>query len=232
MTLSCRMALTLAAAAMLTAPALAQPEQAFTRQADDPALEWADCPGFMPEGCGLAVLQGDPGQRNADIFFRLPGGATAIRHWHSSAERMVLVSGQMRVDGVDATLADESHQVERPARAVDRAAGAGERLVPEERAVLDRLGDADELLHDDSSGPEVEVPDLAVADLAFGQSDGESRCVEQRVRRTSHEGLPGRRRRERNRVAVPLRAVPPTIKDDKHYRTLRQIDSLWWNVRC
>ncbi|TRO92702.1 cupin domain-containing protein [Glycocaulis profundi] len=118
MTLSCRMALTFAAAAMLTAPALAQPDQAFTRQADDPALEWADCPGFMPEGCGLAVLQGDPGQRNADVFFRLPGGATAIRHWHSSAERMVLVSGQMSIDtdGQDAVTLHTGDYAYMPAR--------------------------------------------------------------------------------------------------------------------
>lgn len=53
---------------------------AFTWDADDPALEWGECPDFLPDGCGLAVLQGDPTQRNADVFFRLPGNSVAERH--------------------------------------------------------------------------------------------------------------------------------------------------------
>lgn len=65
---------------------------------DDPAIEWLPCPDFIPEGCRLAVLQGDPAQRNADIFFRLPPGTEVPRHLHTSAERMVLVSGEFHVD--------------------------------------------------------------------------------------------------------------------------------------
>jgi quercetin dioxygenase-like cupin family protein len=73
-------------------------ERAFVWRADDPKLEWGPCPDFMPEGCGLAVLQGDPAKPNADVFFRLPAGSTAPHHWHTSAERMVLVSGELHVD--------------------------------------------------------------------------------------------------------------------------------------
>jgi len=80
-----------------TAPALAG-GQAFIWNADDEGLQWGPCPDFMPEGCGLAVLQGDPADHNADVFFRLPGGTTAPHHWHTSAERMVLVSGKMEVN--------------------------------------------------------------------------------------------------------------------------------------
>lgn len=65
---------------------------------EDPALEWGPCPEFLPVGCAIAVLQGDPVQPNADIFFRVPGGASIARHWHTSAERMVLVSGELHVD--------------------------------------------------------------------------------------------------------------------------------------
>jgi mannose-6-phosphate isomerase-like protein (cupin superfamily) len=72
--------------------------KAFTRAADDPALKWAACPDFMPPGCRLAVLQGDPAKHNADVFFRLPGNTTVERHWHTSAERMVLISGELQVD--------------------------------------------------------------------------------------------------------------------------------------
>lgn len=64
---------------------------------DDPALQWGPCPEFLPEGCAIAVLHGDPAGTNADVFFKVPGGADIPAHWHTSAERMVLVSGQMTV---------------------------------------------------------------------------------------------------------------------------------------
>lgn len=73
-------------------------EQAFTRTATDADIEWGPCPEFMPEGCRLAVLQGDPAKPDADIYFKLPGNTTAPSHWHHSAERMVLISGRMQVD--------------------------------------------------------------------------------------------------------------------------------------
>jgi quercetin dioxygenase-like cupin family protein len=72
--------------------------KAFIWNAGDADLEWGPCPEFMPEGCGLAVLQGDPAQRNADVFFRLPGHSVAPHHWHTSAERMVLVAGELHVN--------------------------------------------------------------------------------------------------------------------------------------
>jgi quercetin dioxygenase-like cupin family protein len=90
-------ALLLGTAAIVSAQAPVS-QQAFTWTADDPGLEWGPCPEFMPEGCALAVLQGDPGKHNADVFFKLPGGTTAPHHWHTSAERMVLITGEMVVD--------------------------------------------------------------------------------------------------------------------------------------
>jgi hypothetical protein len=79
----------LAAAAWAFAqPAFAQPaaqEQAVTRSAIDPLLQWGPCPAFMPAGCGLAVLHGDPAKTNADVFLRIPANATIPEHWHTSA---------------------------------------------------------------------------------------------------------------------------------------------------
>lgn len=63
----------------------------------DPGLEWGPCPAFLPEGCAIAVLHGNPSRENADIFFKVPGKSTIPRHWHTSAERMVLVSGELHV---------------------------------------------------------------------------------------------------------------------------------------
>lgn len=72
-------------------------EDAIARSVDDQALQWGPCPAFMPEGCEIAVLHGDPAEANADIFYRVPGGAEIPRHWHTSPERMALVSGRLEV---------------------------------------------------------------------------------------------------------------------------------------
>ena len=82
----------------LTAPAVVPADEpAFTRAADAPELAWGPCPAFMPDGCRISVLHGDPAKPAADVFFRLPAGTKAPLHWHHSAERMVLVAGRMQV---------------------------------------------------------------------------------------------------------------------------------------
>lgn len=77
-------------------PASAQ-QSPLARTAGDPSLKWGGCPDFMPKGCEIAVLHGDPSKDNADVFFRVPANAEIPRHWHTSAERMVLVAGEMSV---------------------------------------------------------------------------------------------------------------------------------------
>ena len=73
------------------------PEQAITWTAGDPQLKWMPCPPFMPKGCALAVLHGDPAKDNVDVFFKVPAKSTIPMHWHTSAERMVLVAGKLHV---------------------------------------------------------------------------------------------------------------------------------------
>ena len=72
-------------------------EAAVTWTADDSRLQWGPCPAFLPKGCAIAVLHGDPAKANADVFFKVPANSTLPLHWHSSAERMVLVAGELRV---------------------------------------------------------------------------------------------------------------------------------------
>ncbi len=90
-----------AAALVVAAPwstLAADDGKAFTRDPGSADLEWNPCPAFMPEDWGIAVLQGDPVKPNADVLFRLRSNTTAPHHWHTSAERMVLISGKMQVD--------------------------------------------------------------------------------------------------------------------------------------
>ena len=73
----------------------ADPALAIT--ASDTKLKWGECPAFMPKGCGLAVLHGDPTKENADVFLRIPAKSTLPMHTHTSAERMILTAGELHV---------------------------------------------------------------------------------------------------------------------------------------
>lgn len=88
-----------AAPAPFTGQASAQeaPEPALAKGADDAGLQWGPCPAFLPAGCGIAVLHGDPSKPNADILFKVPGRSEIALHTHTSAERMVLVAGELLV---------------------------------------------------------------------------------------------------------------------------------------
>ena len=64
-------------------------EVALASTFKDAQLKWGPCPPFIPKGCEIAVLHGDPAKANADVFFKVPGDFTIPDHWHTSAERMV-----------------------------------------------------------------------------------------------------------------------------------------------
>ncbi len=72
-------------------------EPALANTFKDAQLKWGPCPAFIPKGCQIAVLHGDPSKDNADVFFKVPANFDIPDHWHTSAERMVLVSGKLRV---------------------------------------------------------------------------------------------------------------------------------------
>ena len=87
----------LACAILLLSSGLQAGEQARVSTFDDKDLTWGGCPAFIPEGCEIAVLHGDPAQNNVDIFFKVPEEFSIPHHYHTSPERMVLVSGKLKV---------------------------------------------------------------------------------------------------------------------------------------
>jgi quercetin dioxygenase-like cupin family protein len=93
-------------------------EPAIAWTADDARLQWGPCPAFLPEGCRIAVLHGDPGKSNADVLFKVPANSKLPLHWHSSAERMVLVAGELHVtyEGQGATILKPGSYAYGPAR--------------------------------------------------------------------------------------------------------------------
>ncbi len=106
---------TIASSARAQAPA---PEQALTTTAADAQLAWGPCPPFLPAGCGIAVLHGDPAKANLDVFLKVPARSTIPLHWHTSAERMVLVAGELQVtyDGQETTVLRPGTYAYGPAR--------------------------------------------------------------------------------------------------------------------
>ena len=66
-------------------------------RANDINLKWGSCPPIFSGDCAIAVLHGDPGRPNADVFLRIGAGTAMPTHRHTSAERMVLVRGKLRV---------------------------------------------------------------------------------------------------------------------------------------
>ena len=78
-------------------PVAPDPDRPLTYAAAATDLQWGDCPAIFPPGCKIAVLHGNPAAPGADVFLRVPAGYTIPAHSHTSAERMVLVSGQLDV---------------------------------------------------------------------------------------------------------------------------------------
>lgn len=72
-------------------------EDSVVRSFNDASIEWGGCPPFMPEGCGIAVLHGDPSKPDVDVLFKVNGKSFIPNHWHNSHERMVLLTGKMEV---------------------------------------------------------------------------------------------------------------------------------------
>lgn len=95
-----RIVMGMAIAVLLCSAGLAQTESrepAIATTFSDPNLKWGPCPGFIPKGCEIAVLHGDPSRQNADILFKVPANFNVPRHTHTSAERMILLSGVLHV---------------------------------------------------------------------------------------------------------------------------------------
>jgi len=89
------MAMFLSYSAVVAQTSVAEP--AITNTFESANLKWGPCPDFIPKGCEIAVLHGDPSKANADIFFKVPANFNIPMHSHTSAERMVLVSGSLHV---------------------------------------------------------------------------------------------------------------------------------------
>jgi quercetin dioxygenase-like cupin family protein len=91
------LALGLAVAAITATGGAASAESSLAVRVNSPDIKWGPCPPLFAKGCEIAVLHGDPAKPNADVLLRVPAGFVLPAHRHTSAERMVLATGRLRV---------------------------------------------------------------------------------------------------------------------------------------
>jgi quercetin dioxygenase-like cupin family protein len=89
--------LVLASGALLGPAPLTAQEAPISLTPDDPSLEWLPCGDFIPPECQAAILRLGPEGRDSDVLFRIPANMDLPAHWHTSAERMILISGEFRI---------------------------------------------------------------------------------------------------------------------------------------
>lgn len=80
-------------------------EMSITKTINDSDIVWNPAPEFFP-GCSFTILHGDISEPNLDLFFRIEPNTEIINHTHNSAERMVLISGELEVQ-----YEGEKHQI-------------------------------------------------------------------------------------------------------------------------
>ena len=71
-------------------------EMSISKTINDPDIIWNPAPDFFP-GCSFTILHGDISKPNLDFFFKVEPNTEIITHTHDSAERMVLISGELEV---------------------------------------------------------------------------------------------------------------------------------------
>ncbi len=138
-----------------------------------------------------------------------------------------LEQGAEMIDvGVDAAVGDEPEQVHVAVALAGATEHAEQRLVVEERAVGDGRAYAHEILEEDPSRADREVPDLGVPHLAVGQADGTAGSCELRVRVALPQRVEDGRLRQLDGVARAGRRQTPAVEDherDQRYVAARQM---------
>ena len=120
---------------------------------------------------------------------------------------------------VDTAVGDQAHQVQAPAgTGAGRLAGALQHGVLEEAAVGNRFVDPGQVLRDDRTRTEVEVPNLGVPHLAVGEADVAPAGRQRGVRVAIPQAVENQRRSLADRVARAGWREAPTIEHDQRQR--------------
>jgi|SRR5262245_7048680 len=92
--------LTVPFAALALTLAFAAPSMAQATHLEVPAdkVQWGPAPPVLPTGAQLAVLEGNPAEKGAIVMrLKLPANYNIPAHWHSTTERITVLSGSFHV---------------------------------------------------------------------------------------------------------------------------------------
>ena len=77
-------------------------------------ITWGPAPPALPAGAQISVLEGDPGQKGAvTLRLKFPANYIVPPHWHSTTERVTVLSGTLQV-GMGDTLDRQRSQALAP----------------------------------------------------------------------------------------------------------------------
>src|SRR5437867_5655238 len=107
-----------------------------------------------------------------------------------------------------------------PLAALERAP---ERLVLEDRPVIDRAGDAHQVLEEDPARPDREVTDLRIPHLAGREAHRLARGLQRRVRVRTPEPVERGRLRELDRISGAGGRAAPAVEDDEDYESATRL---------
>ena len=94
--------------------------------------------------------------------------------------------------------------------------GSDQRRVGKEVAVLDHQVDAGDVHVNDASGADIQMPDLTVPHLSFGQTHKRPAGMNQRVGIFPQQAVVGGLARESDGVGFGFGSVAPSVENDKN----------------
>src|SRR5215470_2094643 len=124
----------------------------------------------------------------------------------------------MSLLGVNASIGNESEQMQPSTARARMLHGGNQCWIGEKVPVLDHQINACDVHVHDSSGPDIQVADLAVAHLALGQTDKRTARMNQRIGILAEYPVIRRLARQRDRICLRFGAVTPSVKDDENKR--------------
>jgi hypothetical protein len=121
----------------------------------------------------------------------------------------------MRLLRVHAAVGDEAEEVQASLAGAGVLHGVEQHRMLEKFSVLDHQIDAGDVHVHDAAGADVEMANLAVAHLAFGQADERAAGVNERVGIFAQQAIVGGFARQSDGVGFGFGAVSPAVEDEE-----------------
>src|SRR5512145_1256105 len=135
--------------------------------------------------------------------------------WYPMTESQLHRSQDMLVEGVYSAESQEAHHVERAAGLLDVIAQLRQRRKLEELTASDAQGNPDNVLGDHPAGPQVQVADLTVAHLTFGQAHGELAGGQEGAETAVEQLMPDGGIRELDGVSLTFFPIAPAVEHNQ-----------------